>query len=136
MNNFNYPQMYSPQMTQPQMYPQYSQQSQQIPTTLTVAWTQGDVGATAYPVAPGNSVLLMDSDGQYFYMKTADNMGRLNMKKYAYHEVVGDSMRNSYDRNMDTSYFADREEVKELQKEVHSLKEELSRLQNTDGGNK
>lgn len=39
-------------------------------------WVQGEEAAKAYPVAPGNKVLLMDSDNPVLYVKTADNTGR------------------------------------------------------------
>lgn len=40
-----------------------------------INWVQGIEGAKAFPVAPGNTVLLMDSDGSCFYIKSADNCG-------------------------------------------------------------
>lgn len=39
-------------------------------------WVQGEAAAKAYPVAPGNSVLLMDSEEPVLYMKATDNTGR------------------------------------------------------------
>ena len=38
-------------------------------------WVQGEEGAKAYMVAPGASVMLMDSENQAFYIKTADASG-------------------------------------------------------------
>lgn len=43
--------------------------------TGTITWVQGIEGAKAYPVAPGATALLMDSDGSCFYLKTADTSG-------------------------------------------------------------
>lgn len=40
-----------------------------------VLWVQGEEGAKAYMVAPGNSVLLMDSEGSRFYLKCTDQSG-------------------------------------------------------------
>lgn len=40
-----------------------------------VLWVQGEEGAKAYLVAPGNSVLLMDSEGSRFYIKCTDQSG-------------------------------------------------------------
>lgn len=40
-----------------------------------IPWVQGEAGAKAYLVAPGGSVLLMDSEGQSFYIKSADGSG-------------------------------------------------------------
>lgn len=44
---------------QPQMQPAQMQSQQQSGSGIT--WVQGEEGAKAYMVAPGNSVLLMDS---------------------------------------------------------------------------
>ena len=54
-----------------------------IPTTVpaqqtqnTFAWIQGEDAARSYPVVPGNTVVLIDSDKPIMYMKTADLSGR------------------------------------------------------------
>lgn len=52
------------------MQPQPPAQSQS-----SVLWVQGEEGAKAYMVAPGNSVLLMDSEGSRFYLKSTDQSG-------------------------------------------------------------
>ena len=38
-------------------------------------WVQGEAGAKSYIVAPGNTVMLMDSEGERFYLKSADVSG-------------------------------------------------------------
>lgn len=72
-------------------YPQYPQvpqyQTQYQQPTSSVIWVQGIEGAKAYPVSPGGSVLLMDSDSEHLYIKTADNAGMPSLKIYEYHEV-------------------------------------------------
>ena len=46
-------------------------------------WVQGEAAAKAYPVAAGNSVLLMDSEAPILYMKSTDVSGRpLPMETY------------------------------------------------------
>lgn len=40
-----------------------------------ILWVQGEEGAKAYMVAPGNSVLLMDSENSAFYIKSTDASG-------------------------------------------------------------
>jgi len=49
----------------------YQQQSQQNG----INWVQGEDAAKAYLVAPGCSVLLMDSETQCFYIKSTDVNG-------------------------------------------------------------
>lgn len=38
-------------------------------------WVQGEAGAKSFIVAPGQTVMLMDSEGDRFYLKTADASG-------------------------------------------------------------
>lgn len=72
MRNNQYMQM--PQM--PQMQPMQSmQQAQNQQSSNGIIWVQGEEGAKAYMVAPGNSVLLMDSENSAFYIKSSDNSG-------------------------------------------------------------
>ena len=122
----SYGQSYSqPQVQMPQM--QMAQPTQ----SSTINWVQGDVGARAYNVSPGMSVLLMDSEGQNFYIKSADTMGMPTLKKYAYSEVIEEPMRlESHEaKQIDTAFSATREEVKQLHEEIHSLKEQIKRME-------
>ena len=60
----------------PQMQPMQSmQQTQNQQSSNGIIWVQGEEGAKAYMVAPGNSVLLMDSENSAFYIKSSDNSG-------------------------------------------------------------
>lgn len=38
-------------------------------------WVQGESGAKSYLVAPNATVMLMDSEGERFYLKSADSSG-------------------------------------------------------------
>lgn len=83
MNNFSpqYPQtpMYQMQMNNMQTQPQMQSQS----NNAGFVWVQGEAAAKAYPVAAGNSVLLMDSEAPVLYMKSTDVSGRpLPMETY------------------------------------------------------
>lgn len=60
MGNYN---QYQPQATPNQ------------PANNGIVWVQGHEGAKAYPVAAGNSVLLMDSETSVFYIKSTDASG-------------------------------------------------------------
>ena len=40
-----------------------------------ILWVQGETGAKSYLVAPGQSVLLKDSEQSSFYIKSSDNSG-------------------------------------------------------------
>lgn len=78
---------------QPQMMDGYTrsmyqqsppQMSYQAPTqNQSIIWVQGEAGAKAYPVAAGQSVLLMDSEDAVLYVKSTDMTGRpLPMESY------------------------------------------------------
>lgn len=71
----------------PQTYPQYSQFTPQPPQNQ-INWVQGIGGAKAYPVGAGNSVLLMDSDEPYLYIKSADNTGLPSLRIFKYEEIT------------------------------------------------
>ena len=78
-------------MTYQQMYPQYNfvpqqmqqpqvvQQPQIVPQQPAndsgILWVQGEAGAKSWAVAPGKSVMLMDSESNTFYIKSSDNSG-------------------------------------------------------------
>lgn len=62
------PQVQQVQQTAPQPQPSNNQSNGLI-------WVQSEAGAKAYPVAPNNSVLLMDSEESTFYIKTTDSSG-------------------------------------------------------------
>ena len=60
MNNWTYPYLYG---AQPQ------------PQQNNIIWVSGEAGAKAYAVAAGQSVVLMDSERDVFYIKTSDASG-------------------------------------------------------------
>ena len=63
------------------------QQAAQTNQTNAIVWVQGESGAKAYPVAPNNSVLLMDSESSVFYIKSTDNSGMpLPLRIFEYSE--------------------------------------------------
>lgn len=74
-------------ITYQQMYPTYSYAPQQMtqpvmqqsltqPVNDTgILWVQGEAGAKSWAVAPGKSVMLMDSESSTFYIKSSDNSG-------------------------------------------------------------
>lgn len=51
-------------------------QPTQTPQPNTFVWVSGEQAARSYPIAPGATVLMMDSEAQTFYIKKADASGR------------------------------------------------------------
>ena len=70
------------------------QQVQQMPTPAPqtnngLVWVQGEVAAKSYPVAPNCTVMLMDSEGERFYLKSADSSGMpLPLRVFEYTERI------------------------------------------------
>lgn len=66
------------------------QMMQQAPTQPQdnggIIWVQGEAGAKAYFVAPGNTVQLWDSENQVIYLKSADMSGMPSMRVLDYTE--------------------------------------------------
>jgi hypothetical protein len=73
-NNF-YGGPYTPIQPGPPMMPQ---------TQNTFVWIQGEEAARNYPVAAGNTVVLIDSDKPVMYMKTVDLSGKPQQMQIRY----------------------------------------------------
>lgn len=81
----------------------------------TFQWVQGQAGAEAYLVAPGASVILMDSNAPVIYFKSADNSGRyLPMKTYDLVERVPQVQGPNPASAIDTTSFVKRDEITAL----------------------
>ena len=66
----------------PQQFPPQESQS-----NGGLVWVQGEAGAKAYPVAPNKTVMLMNSEGSEFYIKSADASGMpLPLRVFDYKE--------------------------------------------------
>lgn len=76
------------QAQQYQMAPtQMSGAAQPPQTNQGLLWVQGEAGAKSYLVAPNTTVLLMDSEGSRFYLKSTDNAGMPSLRVFEYSEV-------------------------------------------------
>lgn len=123
---FMYPQSYQPmQANSYMMQPQYQPQS-----NSGLIWVQGENAAKAYPVQPGTSQLLMDSESECFYIKTTDASGMpLPLRTFTYREVINTPKNNmqsmSAQQNtvpqIDTSAFVTRTEFNELKQLLEDL---------------
>ena len=86
-----------------------------------IVWVQGEAGAKAYPVAPGNSVLLMDSEAECFYIKSTDSSGvPMPLRAFTYTEIV--QSNEVKEPSIDTSQFVTRGELDELRHMIDELK--------------
>ena len=129
---YMYPQSYQPmQANSYMMQPQYQPQS-----NSGLIWVQGENAAKAYPVQPGTSQLLMDSESECFYIKTTDASGMpLPLRTFTYREVINAPKHNSMQSQasspsqqnnntvpqIDTSAFVTRTEFNELKQLLEDL---------------
>lgn len=70
-----------------QQYPPQTQMSMTRPDLSAINWVQGEAGAKSWFVAPGATVLLMDSETMRFYLKSADANGVPAMRTFEYSEL-------------------------------------------------
>ena len=71
-------------------------QPQQQTTQGAPLWVQGEAGAKSFLVAPGQSLLLMDSEAEVFYIKSTDASGvPMPLRIFDYKERTGGAMRPS-----------------------------------------
>lgn len=94
--NSYFPASYQPMYYQPQYQP--APQPQQMPQPQPaqpsssqgngLIWVQGEAGAKSYLVAPNTTVMLMDSESEQFFLKSADASGMpLPLRVFKYAEV-------------------------------------------------
>lgn len=95
----------------------------QAQPTNSLIWVQGEAGAKSYLVAPNATVMLMDSEGDRFYLKSADASGMpLPLRVFEYKEV-GNSHRSDFNAttndfpNFDDK-FVTREEFEQLKASI------------------
>lgn len=107
----------------PQNYPQAYPQNQ----SSGVVWVQGIEGAKAHPVAAGQAVLLMDSDSNCLYLKSADASGMPSLRIFDYTERT----TSQEPKKEDLSAFALKDDLDnlatkdELKKAISELEKKL-----------
>lgn len=76
-------------------------------------WVQGEQAAKSYPVAPGATVLLMDSEQSRFYMKSVDQSGMpMPLRTFEFTEVPQISPVSP--STFDPTKFVTKDELKEM----------------------
>ena len=95
--------------------------SQQAIAQYSIEYVNGLEGAKAYLIPPNSTKLLMDSDGDYFYIKTANPQGQANVKIYKYEEVLQGSSPKETPTAKNVKY-ATVEDIELLREEIEKLK--------------
>lgn len=117
-----YPQMYYP--TQPNVYPTQMNVAPTQTTQNGIIWVQGESGAKSYLVAPGQSLLLMDSESEQFFIKTTDASGMpLPLRKFSYKEV-SERAQNEPTRDFNPSLYVTKEEFESRLKSLKTAQKE------------
>lgn len=109
-------------------------QMQPVPqTNQGLLWVQGEAGAKSYLVAPNTTVLLMDSEGSRFYLKSTDNAGMPRLRVFEYSEVSQNAQQaqNSAQINFDDKYVT-RKEYDGLQEKYMEIIERLNNFPVSD----
>ena len=114
-------------MNYQQFYPSYNyvpqqqlnqpvvQQVTQPVNDTGILWVQGEAGAKSWAVAPGKSVMLMDSESNTFYIKSSDNSGMpMPLRIFDYTERTQQLTQPvnaiQHEQQIDTSQFITKEE--------------------------
>lgn len=105
-------QMQTAQQMQP-VQPQPQLQMTQPQNNSGLIWVQGEAGAKSYLVAPGNTVMLMDSEGERFYLKSADASGMpMPLRVFEYKERT-DAAPAQATQEMNLSNYVTHEELEQ-----------------------
>lgn len=107
------------QQTIPQNSPQPMQNGSQG-----ILWVQGEAGAKAYMMAPNTTILLMDSEGQRFYLKSTDMSGVPTLRTFKYTEVTSQPMQEEVPENK----YVTRQEYDEIKGKVDGIIQSIDNL--------
>ena len=124
----NYPQYnYVPQQAQQQVVPQQQVVQPQQQNDNGILWVQGEAGAKSWAVAPGKSVMLMDSESNTFYIKSSDQSGMpMPLRIFDYKERVSQSTSHPQvlqHEDIDTSQFVTKRELEKRLEELYRQEE-------------
>ena len=113
---------------QPQALPiMQSQASYPAPSSNGINWVSGESGAKSWIVGRGESVLLMDSESQCFYIKSADASGMpLPLRVFDYTERTQNTPQGSHTAfNQSNDNFITRTEFDDLKAKYEELEKQL-----------
>ena len=94
-----------------------------------IIWIQGEQAAKSYMVAPNNTVLLMDSESQRFYLKSTDASGMpLPLRVFEYTETTHNVANKPSDAPaVDLSSYATKAEFDAFRGEIEGLLKNVPR---------
>lgn len=100
-----------------------------------VIWVSGEAGAKSYLVAPNNSVVLFDSEGQTIYIKSADATGMPSIKVLDY--TVRETAKNGANSPVPASVgkstdYATKDDLRALSDRIDALKAKMRGMTTDD----
>jgi hypothetical protein len=117
-----------PMQSVPQMeYPQYQQMPQQ---TSDMIWVLNESEATAYPVAPNNSVVLWDKNNPVIYVKSVNMQGVPSMRVLDFSERMPDNAPKTVVEHKCQcgGKFVSKEDFNALQSKLEAMQSDLEEL--------
>lgn len=124
------PQMQPPmdrlqQLQAPYQMPQQTQVPQVPQTNQGILWVQGEAGAKSYLVAPSTSILLMDSENEYFILRQPMRQECQHSELLNIKIVNGQKKEIAPAENLDEKYVTRNEyqDLKEKYDELYGLLE-------------
>lgn len=99
-------------------------------------WVQGESGAKAYPVAPGNSIALFDSESDRFFIKTADASGMplpLRIFNYSEQKENGSFNNTIHTEDFNPNDFVTRKEFDDLLTKVNQKNQYVRKESRNNG---
>lgn len=125
-NNYTQPPYYMPNLQMPQAQAQQPMYTAPNPTTSNsgLIWVQGETGAKSYLVAPNQTVMLMDSEDNRFFLKSSDSSGMpLPLRIFRYSEQIAGEPQKTPLNAPDTEAreFVTRDEFEALKAEINAL---------------
>lgn len=95
---------------------QYWAQNPMNQAQSNIIWVQGENAAKAYPVQPGANVIMLDSEGDCFYIKSTDLSGMPQLRKFSYKEITHEHV----DMASTTPDYITRDEFEKFKSEMNN----------------
>ena len=110
------------------------QQQYQPPVVYPLTYTNGVIGAKAFPMQqPNSTVYLLDSDtNNVIYEKKADAQGRCTLKAYSLTEI---SLDNTTNQNNVKETFATKTDIEKISESIVELKQLIEDMKNVQQSN-
>ena len=120
---------------QPQMAPNQPQNNQGGQINQ-FAYVNGIEGAKSFQLAPGRTILLLDSDNPLIYFKASNELGQSTLKYFTINEIDEISAKQSIGGNVkttpqiDVNNFVSRNDFDALVEKYETLSKKLDKITN------